>query len=263
MCKIFGLAGLCLFLCAGGAGNAAPLTVDEIVAKANTVAYYEGSDGRAQVAMTITDSQGRSRKRVFTILRLDMVDGGAQKYYVYFREPADVRDMSYMVWKNVDKDDDRWMYLPALDLVRRIAASDKRSSFVGSHFLYEDISGRALSLDKHELLREDDAVYVVRNTPIESMAVEFSYFDVSIRKDNFLPVKGEYYDKQGKLSRVVEAVEFKDIQGHPTVVKSKATDLAAGGATVTEFTNVEYDLGMDETVFTERYLRRPPEKWLK
>jgi len=57
------------------------------------------------------------------ILRRDVADGGDQKFYVYFLEPADVRKMVYMVWKHTDRDDDRWLYLPALDLVKRIAAS--------------------------------------------------------------------------------------------------------------------------------------------
>ncbi|MBD3264603.1 MAG: outer membrane lipoprotein-sorting protein, partial [Candidatus Omnitrophica bacterium] len=139
--------------------------VDEIINKANKVAYYEGEDGRATVEMTITDSQGRKRERGFEILRLDLTDGGEQKYYVYFKDPPDVRDMVYMVWKHLNRDDDRWMYLPALDLVRRIAASDKRSSFVGSHFAYEDISGRNPSDDKHELLEETDDMYVLKSTP--------------------------------------------------------------------------------------------------
>ncbi|MCK5287487.1 MAG: outer membrane lipoprotein-sorting protein, partial [Candidatus Omnitrophica bacterium] len=88
--------------------------VNEIINKANLTAYYGGYDGRAVVTMTITDSQQRERKRVFKILRLDVLDGSEQKYYVYFLEPSDVRDMVYMVWKQMNKEDDRWMYLSAL-----------------------------------------------------------------------------------------------------------------------------------------------------
>ena len=237
-------------------------TVDEIIVKANNAAYYAGRDGRSNVKMTITDAQGRNRVREFTILRFDIEDGKEQKYYVYFNKPADVQDMVYMVWKYLDRDDDRWLYLPALDLVRRIAASDNRSSFVGSTFVYEDISGRGLSLDNHELISSVGDVYKIKNTPNDPGAVEFSYFDVYVQKSNFLPVKAEYYDKQGKLYKVVEALEVKDINGYPTVTKSKATDLAAGSNTVIDFFNVEYDLGIEDEIFTERYLRRPPRKWL-
>jgi len=252
-----------LFCMLGLTSGLYALSVEEIVDKANKAAFYEGDDGKARVRMTITDSQGRKRERVFTVLRMDVEDGGEQKFYVYFEKPAEVSDMVYMVWKHIDADDDRWMYLPALDLVRRIAASDKRSSFVGSNFVYEDISGRSLTEDKHELISSEGDVYLVKNTPKKPRDVEFSYFTVAIAKDNFMPKKAEYFNSQGKLYRIVEALEIKDVEGHPTVVKSKASDLEAGSYTVIEFSDIDYDIGLEDKIFTERYLRRPPRKWLK
>jgi hypothetical protein len=259
MKKIIGIIVFALVLFVN---NVFAQSVDEIITKANQASYYAGNDGRSHVSMTITDSQSRVRTREFKILRMDVRDGGEQKYYVYFNKPADVQDMVYMVWKYLDKDDDRWMYLPALDLVRRIAASDKRSSFVGSNFVYEDISGRNLDLDVHELIKTEGDFFVIKNTPKDAGEVEFSYYDVYIRKDNFLPVKAEYYNKQGKLSRIVEALEIKDVQGYPTVTKSQAKDLETGSATVIDFKNISYDIGLEDNIFTERYLRRPPRKWL-
>jgi hypothetical protein len=139
--------------------------VEEIVNKANLAAYYAGNDGRATVTMTITDNQGRERNREFVILRKDKEDGGEQFFFVYFKRPSDVRKMVFMVHKHVDRDDDRWLYLPALDLVKRIAASDKRTSFVGSNFLYEDVSGRRVNEDTHELIDSTEQVFLIRNTP--------------------------------------------------------------------------------------------------
>lgn len=111
--------------------------VQTIVNKANIVAYYQGDDGKATVKMTIRDKQGNTREREFNILRKDVTDGGDQNYFVYFQRPADVRRMVYMVYKHADvnRDDDRWLYMPAYDLIKRIAAGDKRTSFVGSDFL--------------------------------------------------------------------------------------------------------------------------------
>ncbi len=63
--------------------------------------------------------------------------------------------------------------------------------------------------------------------------------------------------------RTIEALEIKDINGHPTVVKSLATDFVREGKTVMEFTEVEYDVGIDDDIFTERYLRKPPAKWIR
>jgi outer membrane lipoprotein-sorting protein len=244
---------------AGFAFAADAPSVDEIVNKANLVAYYQGDDGKANVYMLITDKKGKTREREFVILRKDVADGGDQKYFVYFEKPADVRKMTYLVHKHaaVDTDDDRWLYLPGLDLVKRIAASDKRTSFVGSDFLYEDVSGRSLTEDTHELAETTDEFFVIKNVPKQPDAVEFSYYSVSIDKKTFVPKKMEFYDKGGRLYRTIESVEVKEIQGFPTVVKSVVRDLNTESKTEMTFSNVQYNIGLGD-IFTERYLRRPP-----
>jgi outer membrane lipoprotein-sorting protein len=233
--------------------------VEEIVDRANKVAYYAGGDGKAKVSMTITDAQGRVRTREFVILRKDVSDGGEQKFYVYFKKPSDVRKMVFMVHKKIGEDDDRWLYLPALDLVKRIAASDKRTSFVGSHFLYEDVSGRSIFEDDHTLIETDDDYFVLNNVPKDASNVEFTSYKIWIDRKTFMPVKAEYIDKDGRTYRTVEALEVKDIQGHPTVVKSRVRDIVNGGETLSVFTDVKYDIGIGE-IFTERYLRRAPKE---
>lgn len=231
--------------------------VDEIIDHANKVAYYAGSDGKAKVSMTITDAQGRVRKREFIILRKDVSDGGEQKFYIYFKKPSDVRKMVFIVHKKVKGDDDRWLYLPALDLVKRIAASDKRTSFVGSHFLYEDVSGRSILEDDHTLIKTDNDYFVLNNVPKDSSSVEFRSYKVWIDRKTFMPIKAEYIDRDGLTYRVVEALEVKNIQGHPTVVRSRVRDLINGGETVSVFSDIKYDIGLGD-IFTERYLRRVP-----
>jgi outer membrane lipoprotein-sorting protein len=239
--------------------------VETIVKKANVVAYYQGDDGKASVKMTITNNQGNQRNREFNILRKDEKDGGDQKYFVYFQRPADVREMVYMVHKHTEKgrDDDRWLYLPALDLVKRIAASDKRTSFVGSDFVYEDISGRSLDLDTHELIETTDKLFVVKNVPKDPDNVEFSYYDVSIDRKTYVPLRMEFYDKNGRLYKKIESTKVEEIQGFPTVVKSVVSDLQNGGKTEMEFTEVKYNIGLSERIFTERYLRRPPREAIR
>lgn len=235
----------------------ADMTADDIIAKANEASYYAGEDGRSDVKMVITDSQGGTRTREFTILRLN-TGNGDQKFYVYFKAPADVRKMAYLVWKNAGSDDDRWLWLPALNLVRRIAPGDKRTSFVGSDFVYEDVSGRDPADDRHELIEETEDRYVIENIPRKPDEVEFSRYRVWIDKTTFLPRKAEYYDRQDKLYRRVEALKVETIQGYPTVMESAVYDLNSGGKTINTFSEVEYDIGLNERIFTERFLRRPP-----
>ncbi|PNU20461.1 outer membrane lipoprotein-sorting protein [Geothermobacter hydrogeniphilus] len=235
---------------------AAP-SADEIVARANKAAYYAGKDGQADVKMTIYDAHGGTRQREFSILRLN-VAGEDQKFYVYFKKPSDVRKMAFLVWKHVGGDDDRWLWLPALNLKKRIAPGDKRTSFVGSDFFYEDVSGRGLEEDVHQLVKETDDQWLIKNTPKDPDSVEFSWYQVWIDKATSLPVKAEYFDKEGKLYRRVSAEKIETIQGHPTVVEAVAEDLLAGTRTVNRFSKVKYDIGLKERLFTERFLRRPP-----
>ncbi len=252
--------------------QAATPTVEEIVNHANRVSYYEGKDGRARVHMTITDAQGRSRERRMIILRRDAADtdevaGGAyrsdQKFYVYFTRPADVNKMVFMVWKKLAGDDDRWLYLPALDLVKRIAASDKRTSFVGSDFFYEDVSGRDIDEDRHELQKITDNYYVIKNTPRDPSSVEFAYYLMYIHKGTFLPIQVEYYNDKGDKYRIGKALKVETIQGHPTVTRASMENLRSGSKTVMDYQGVKYDLGLPESLFTERYLRKAPRKYLR
>ena len=253
------------------AADAPVPSVDEIVRRTNFAAYYQGRDGRADVTMTIRDAAGAERKREFAILRRDQQKAdepdaafaGEQKLYVYFQRPADVNKMAYLVHKHPGGDDDRWLYLPALDLVKRIAAGDKRTSFVGSTFFYEDVSGRSTDLDRHELLETTANYYVLRNTPKDPASVEFSSFTMWVHRSTFLPVKIEYADREGRPYRAYEALKVETIQDLPTVTKARMKDLSRGGETVLEYTKVEYNIGLPEDIFTERYLRNPPRQYLR
>jgi len=235
------------------------LSLDEIINKANVASYYFGNNGRAKVKMVITDSQNRKRIRKIVIMRLDQEDGGKQKYYVYFQEPADVRKMTFLVWKHPAKDDDRWLYLPSLDLVKRISAGDKRTSFAGSDYFYEDVSGRSPLEDNHKLIETTKNFYVLDNIPKDPGSVEFSHYKMWIHKKTFLPLKTIFYDKNGNENRIIEALKVENIQGFPTVTKSKVTNKQTGGNTVNILTDIQYDVpGITDKIFTERYLRRKP-----
>jgi hypothetical protein len=256
-----------LLMCNRSEGAAEPNSTEEvpsvqtIVNKANLAAYYQGDDGRAKVKMTITNKKGQKRNREFIILRKDVNDGGDQNYFVYFQKPADVRKMVYMVHKHADpnKDDDRWLYLPALSLVKRIAAGDKRTSFVGSDFLYEDVSGRSLAEDTHELIENTDKLFVLKNVPKKPDAVKFGYYNVSIDRKTYVPLKMEFYGKDNKLYRVIESSKIEKIQNFPTVVKSVVTNLKTGNKTEMEFSDIKYNIKLKD-IFKERYLHKPPQE---
>jgi outer membrane lipoprotein-sorting protein len=196
------------------------------------------------------------------MLRKDLKEGAEQNYFIYFHQPADVRGMTFMVWKYPQRDDDRWLFIPAINLVKRIAASDKRSSFVGSDFSYEDVSGRAVEEDNHSLLREErlngKEVYVVKSVPKDERTADFSYRLSWIDKGSFVLWKEEYYDKRGELYKVFTADEVKTVQGFLTTVKRTTRNVQTGHRTEVSFTETRYNLGLPDELFTERSLRNPP-----
>lgn len=245
-------------------GQAADNTnVEDIVTRANNVAFYQGKDGRAETRMKIVDSSGREQMRQFTILRKDTEDGGDQQFFVFFQRPSDVKRTAFLVKKHVGGDDDRWLYLPSLDLVKRISAGDKRTSFVGSDFYYEDVSGRSLTADNHTLVDTTDTHFVVDNQPKDPGSVEFKHYKVWINKQTYVPEKTEYYDQQEKLYRTVEALSQDTIDGFATVTRMKVSDHRTGGYTFSEMRFIKYDIGIPDEVFSERSLRTPPQEWLK
>jgi hypothetical protein len=76
-------------------------------------------------------------------------------------------------------------------------------------------------------------------------------------------MKMEYFDKQGKPYRIIESKKIEIIQGFPTVVTSEVTDLKTESRTEMAFNDVKYDIGLDDDIFTERYLRKPPREAMR
>src|SRR3989338_6728018 len=241
------------------------LSAQEVIAKSRLAFFYAANDMRVKVLMGLINKDEHKRVRELIMLRKDYEEGGNQKYYIYFHKPADVKDMTFMVYKNSDKNADRWLFIPAIDLVKRIAANDKFSSFVGSDFTYEDVSGRNPNEDTHTFLRKDKLdgkdCFVVESIPKEASeyAKRISWIDTT----NFLPLKEEFYDKQSELYRQFEAGEINEIDGIPTITKRVVKNLKSGHRTEVSFEEIKYNLGIGDDIFSERYLRRPPVQWIK
>lgn len=248
-----------------GPARAAESSAIEIVNRSLEVFFYAGDDLRAKVYMKLINPQGKTREREMTMLRINLAKSGDQRYYLYFHGPADVKGTSFLVWKYPAKEDDRWIFVPALRLVKRIAADDKRSSFVGSDFSYEDVSGRDLEDETHVLVREEELggrpTYVVESRP--KAQVDYSRRVSWIDRERWLPLKEEYFDVRNRPLRTFTADKVERTGKYWTVTARTMRNLQSGHRTEVVFGATEYDVGLKQDIFTERYLRDAPSQWVR
>ena len=237
-----------------------------IIKRSHLAYYYAADDGMAEVRMVIVDGRGRERIREFVMLRLDLEEGGRQRYFIYFRKPSDVSRMTFMVHKKIDGDDRRWIYIPSVDLVKPIAASDKNSSFVGSDFSYEDVSGRHWTEDDHRLLGDttidSSATFVIESIPrekIKAYARKISYID----KNSMLPLREEQFDSGDNIVRIFRAERIESVDGIMTVTTRSMEQVKKRHKTTITFEQIKYNVGMTEKIFRERSLKAPPRKYIK
>ncbi|MEK7680126.1 MAG: hypothetical protein AAB356_08030 [Deltaproteobacteria bacterium] len=94
---------ICAFLAISAVSYASP--AEDAVKKSQQAFLYAGPDMKARVLMRLISKDGGVRVRELTMLRKNTGAAGEQKYYIYFHKPADVRSMTFMVWKYAGKDE--------------------------------------------------------------------------------------------------------------------------------------------------------------
>jgi len=238
----------------------------EIMNKAHLASYYAADDGKAKVHMEIINPDGATRVREFTILRKDVKDGGDQWFYVYFDKPNDVREMTFLVNKHPDAADDRWLFIPSIRMVKRIAASDARAAFVGSDYTYEDISGRHPSNDNAEMVGEEELngrkTWVVKNTPKEELD-DYTWRKTWVDQETSLVLKESYYDEEGTEVRRFTTDEYKQIDGFWVGIAGTMENIELDHKTTVRFSDVQLNVGVPDKVFTERSLKSAPKRWVR
>ncbi|MDX8382922.1 MAG: outer membrane lipoprotein-sorting protein [Ghiorsea sp.] len=238
----------------------------QIMEKAHLASYYAADDGKASVKMEIINPDGGTRVREFTILRKDVADGGDQLFFVYFKKPADVRKMTFLIQKHAKAADDRWLFIPAIRMVKRIAASDSRAAFVGSDYTYEDISGRHPSADNAVLAGEENVggrkAWLIKNTPKEAVS-DYDYRMTYVDQATNLVLKESYFDAKGTEVRTFVNNNIEKIDGFWVGTAGTMTNLETNHVTKVTFTNMKLNAGIPNKVFTERSLKSAPKKWVK
>jgi hypothetical protein len=208
--------------------------------------------------MVISAKDGSTTERILDQYSKDGPKGS--RTMIVFQQPTTVAGTRFLTMENYGADD-RWIFLPELGKVRRVAASEGGGSFMGTDFSYDDISSmsRGVELDTHTLLREENfggnACYVIQSVP-KSSSYQYSKMIQWVIKDSKIIAKIELYDKKNTSSPVktVEMSGIKEVQGRSTVTTTKITTHAAGTSTTINMEIVKYDENIPEGVFTTQYL---------
>ena len=221
-------------------------------------------DEQVDLRMELINKRGQKRDRQLSwVLKNDAQRN--QRALLRFLDPADVRGTALLSIENPDRDDDQWLYLPALRKSRRISAANKSDSFVGSDFSYEDLGPEEIDQHEYRFVREDTldgaAVYVVEAVPNNEQRKResgYSRREIYVRKDTASIVRINYYDRQQELLKVFLA---KDIRQVPSTKTWRAYTVEmknekSGHSTVITYGRFVINAGVSDETFSTRELER-------
>jgi len=218
-----------------------------------------GEDMHSDLRMTLTNARGDQRVREIKQYLKDF--GSEEKKIMFFLSPADVRETSFMNWSydEAGRDDDQWIYLPALKKVKRISSDSKSDYFMGSDFTYDDLGDRHPSEDTHTLLKKEtvngEECFVVESIPKEEEYM-YSRTVTWVVKDRWVGAKKEFYDEDGDLLKILTVKKYEQISGYWIVLDTEMHNVQEEHTTFMELSNVVLDSGIADKTFTERMMRR-------
>ncbi len=218
-----------------------------------------GNDMEANLTMILISSSGNERVREIKQYIKD--SGDVEKKIMFFIKPADVRNTSFMNWSYDDpkKDDDQWIYLPALKKIKRISSDSKGDYFMGSDFTYDDLGDRKPEEDTHKILREEklngEDCYVIESIPKDEDYM-YSKTVTWIIKGKWIGLKKEFYDEDGEYLKTLNIKNYKNIKGYWIITQTEMDNVQKNHRTVMKLSNIKIDTGIPDSKFTERMMKR-------
>jgi outer membrane lipoprotein-sorting protein len=212
---------------------------------------------RSEIKMTIVNANGQKRERT-----VEIVSKGDNKGLVEFLAPADVEGTSFLTLTE-DGEENMWLYLPAIGNVRKIASHMRNGSFMGTDFTYNDISmvgGSDYRSDYQSTLEGEEeydgkTCYLLTSQP-KDKDIQYSKMKMWVNKANYMPLKMEFYDEEGKLLKVMTNKNIQEINGHLTPNEITMENVQAGTKTILSLSNVEYNIEIPDRIFTTRYMQQ-------
>ncbi len=259
MTNRFFLATLCtLALLATPASLTAQETLNaqQIVDKmleANNFGFEKG-----EMMMTMVIQNKRGEKRTRSIRALGQKFEGLSKTRMEFIEPADVRGTTLLMHEQAgDADDLQYLFLPAFKKTKRISGSAKNGSFMGSDFTYADMESRDAEEGAKTKL-PDEAVggqdaFRISVTP-EDKESDYSKVEIWIHKSLFLPLRMDFYDRNGKLLKVMKSKKIEKNNGEFVITKMVLSNKQKGSMTTLLVDKINQNASFPASVFDRNNL---------
>jgi hypothetical protein len=225
----------------------------------------DGDDAIQDMEMILIDKRGKERVRKIRSFAKDK--GEDDQSIMFFLSPADVKNTGFLTfdYDDPDRDDDQWLYLPALKKTKRIASGDKSGSFMGSDFTYSDMSTLILDRYQFTLMKETDIdgvpVWQIEAIPNEKAIDETGYTkSISfVRQDNHVVVRAVSWVKKGNKLKYMEVKKLEQIDGIWTPTELTMTTKKGKATlhkTVLRISNVRYGQDLDPGMFSVRRLEK-------
>ena len=211
----------------------------------------------SKTSMVLTNSKGKTRKSVMLTKTMD----DSRLQLIWFIEPKDDKGISFLKKEYQNHDNEMRIWLPAFKRVRRISASKKGDSFMGSDLSYEDMSSRSLINNDYSRLDDENIngldCFVIEVIPNSVLKSSYSKHKIWIDKENIYIIKEESYDKRGALKKE-KSFSYIKIDNYDIMSKIFVKDVQKDHKTEISFEEVKVDTEMNEKIFQEKSLKRLP-----
>jgi hypothetical protein len=217
-----------------------------------------GDDFASRAVMTLTEKGHEPRVREMFTLRVDR-GGGERWSLTRFTKPSDIRGVGLLTKDYPGDENDQWLYLPALDRVRRVSSGRKGGRFVGSDLFFEDLRDREVDMDHHVYEGEGKlgklVCKILVSTPVDADNSVYSKRVSWVHPQTLIPLRVDLYQAHSKdpVKRLT-VKRIKRIQGFWTVLDSAMEDLESGHVTRITQSTVTYNQKIPDRLFTSQSL---------
>lgn len=218
----------------------------------------DGKDATSLLTMSLTEKGRAPRERVMLTYRLDIKPGDVATL-IRFIEPADIEGTGLLTMDYASKDSDQWIYLPALDRVRRVASDRKAGRFVNSDYYFEDLRTRSVEKDEHVIIGSEVIsgvnCEILESTPVDPDNSVYLKRLVWVDRSTMLPMRMDFFEKRAdQPSKRWLMLKKARVKGYWTVMDSTLTTLANGHQTRLTVEQILYDRRLPSRLFTTQTL---------